>query len=293
MSSRFPDRHAAGLRGLRRLRDLPGWVRPALFALLLAAPLAAAAETRALRVCADPDNLPFSDRAEAGFENRIARLVADALQATLAYEWQPQRRGFVRRTVGAGLCDVVIGVPTGFERLLTTRPYYRSAYAFVQPSSAARLESFDDPRLPSLRIGLQLIGNDLAATPPGHALARHGALEHVVGYTVYGDGSAFERMTGDLAAGRLDALVLWGPQAGYFASRSDGRYRVALARPPEDVAQPFDFAISMGVRRGDRALQQDLDRVIAQREPEIAAILDAYGVPRLPLPVGADGEAAR
>ena len=143
MSSRFPDRHAAGLRGLRRLRDLPGWVRPALFALLLAAPLAAAAETRALRVCADPDNLPFSDRAEAGFENRIARLVADALQATLAYEWQPQRRGFVRRTVGAGLCDVVIGVPTGFERLLTTRPYYRSAYAFVQPSSAARLESFD------------------------------------------------------------------------------------------------------------------------------------------------------
>ena len=293
MSSRFPERRAAPVGVPRRIRDLPAWLRPVLFALLLAAPLAAAAEARALRVCADPDNLPFSDRAEAGFENRIARLVADELQATLAYEWQPQRRGFVRRTIGADLCDLVIGVPTGFERLLTTRPYYRSAYAFVQPANAARLDSFDDPRLPSLRIGVQLIGNDLAATPPGHALARHGALEHVVGYTIYGDGSAFDRMTGDLAAGRLDALVLWGPQAGYFANRSAGRYRVAFAQPPADVAQPFDFAISMGVRRGDRTLQQELDRVIAQRAPEIAAILDAYGVPRLPLPAGAGNEAPR
>jgi mxaJ protein len=272
MSSRFHDRVARGI-GRRVVRRVPAWLRLAVFALLLGAPIVAAADARTLRVCADPDNLPFSDRAEAGFENRIARLVAVELQATLSYEWQPQRRGFVRRTIGADLCDVVIGVPSGFERLLTTRPYYRSAYAFVQPSSAGRLDSFDDPRLPSLRIGVQLVGNDLAATPPGYALARHGAIDHVVGYSVYGDGSAFGRMTSDLAAGHLDAAVLWGPQA--------------------DVPQPFDFAISMGVRRDDRALQQELDRVIAQRAAEIAAILDEYGVPRLPLARAADSEAPR
>ena len=292
MSSRFHDRVARGI-GRRVVRRVPAWLRLAVFALLLGAPIVAAADARTLRVCADPDNLPFSDRAEAGFENRIARLVAVELQATLSYEWQPQRRGFVRRTIGADLCDVVIGVPSGFERLLTTRPYYRSAYAFVQPSSAGRLDSFDDPRLPSLRIGVQLVGNDLAATPPGYALARHGAIDHVVGYSVYGDGSAFGRMTSDLAAGHLDAAVLWGPQAGYFATRSDGHYHVALVRPPADVPQPFDFAISMGVRRDDRALQQELDRVIAQRAAEIAAILDEYGVPRLPLTRAADSEAPR
>src|SRR5687768_7676923 len=141
MSSRFHERRAAPRSVDRVVLAVPLWLRLAVFALLLGAPIVAAAEARTLRVCADPDNLPFSDRTEAGFENRIARLVADALQATLAYEWQPQRRGFVRRTVGADLCDVVIGVPAGFERLLTTKPYYRSAYAFVQPSDAARLDS--------------------------------------------------------------------------------------------------------------------------------------------------------
>src|SRR3954454_24573730 len=114
MSSACPDR-----RGIRLA---------ALAAALLAMPFAGIAGERTLRVCAEPDNLPLSNEHEAGFENRIARVVADELRATLVYEWQPQRRGFVRKTIGADLCDVWLGVPIGFERVLTTRPYYRSSY---------------------------------------------------------------------------------------------------------------------------------------------------------------------
>src|SRR4051812_38310844 len=143
------------------------------------------ADPGVLRVCADPDNLPYSSADESGFEYRIARLLADDLHRRLEYEWQPQRRGFVRKTVGAGLCEVFIGVPAGFERVSTTRPYYRSGYVFVNRADAPRggLQSFDAPRLPTLAIGVQLIGEDLAATPAGHALARHGAVDRVVGYT--------------------------------------------------------------------------------------------------------------
>src|SRR4051794_29423688 len=199
MSLRCPD------------RCVIGWT---LALLLAAAALPCAAAERTLRVCAEPDNLPLSSAQETGFENRIARLLADELDARVVYEWQPQRRGFVRKTIGADLCDVWMGVPAGFERLLTTRPYYRSRYVFLNRADAREpLRSFADPRLAILRIGVQLIGNDLAATPPGHALARAGALERVVGYTVYGEGSAAERISADLAAGKLDAALVWGPQA--------------------------------------------------------------------------------
>ena len=255
-------------------------------AALVCASAAAIEPTRLLRVCADPDNLPYSHADESGFENRIARLLADELHTTLRYAWQPQGRGFVRKTLGAGICDVLIGVPTGFERVLTTRPYYRSGYVFVNRADAARpLDSFDDPRLPALSIGVQLIGDDLVATPPGYALARHGATQRVVGYPVYGDGPAAERATADLASGQLDAALLWGPQAGYFASRSAVPLKVRAARPPADVGLPFEFSISMGVRKTDDALRQDLDAAIAARGADIAAILDAYAVPRMPLPI--------
>ena len=237
-------------------------------------------EARTLRVCADPDNLPYSNRAEAGFENRIARLVADELKASLTYAWQPLGRGFVRKTLGSQLCDVFIGVPAGFERVLTTRPYYRSGYVFVNRAEADAVVSFDDPRLPQLRIGVQLIGNDLAATPPGYALARHGAIDRVVGYTIMGDGPAAERIVHDLENGALDAALVWGPQAGYFAKHSARPLRITPAAAPPDTDMPFEFAIAMGVAKTDRALRDDLDAVIAKRASDIAAILDDYGVPR-------------
>jgi mxaJ protein len=252
-----------------------------LLAGLAAALPAGAAEAGALRVCADPDNLPYSHADGSGFENRIAALVAGELHRPLEYFWLPLRRGFVRKTMGEGHCDVFIGVPAGFERVLATRPYYRSSYVFVTRATEAHpLRSFDDPRLAQLRIGVQLIGNDLAATPTGHALARHGAVDKVVGFTVYGDGPAAQRMVGALKDGTLDAALIWGPQAGYFASRCTVPLQLARASAPADVAAPFEFDIAMGVRRGDTALRDELDAIIDRRRAEIDAILAAYRVPR-------------
>jgi mxaJ protein len=245
----------------------------------LAAPRAEASEAT-LRVCAEPSNMPMSRRDEAGFENGIARLLADELHRQLVYEWQPQRRGFVRKTIGADLCDVWIGVPAGFDRLLTTRPYYRSGFVFVnRRDDVAPVRSLADPRLSSLRIGVQLIGEDLAATPAALALARAGAVDHVVGYTVYGDGSAAERISADLTAGRLDAALVWGPQAGYFADRGSVALALTRAPAPAGFELPFAFDIAVGVRKSEPALRDELDRALERRADEIQRILGDYGVP--------------
>jgi mxaJ protein len=268
MSSRCPDARAA-------LRALGAAVVLALVA------LPAVAE-RTMRVCAEPDNLPLSSANESGFENRIARLLADELGARLVYAWQEQRRGFVRKTIGADVCDVWIGVPAGFERLLTTRPYYRSRYVFVNRADAREpLASFADPRLSALTIGVQLIGNDLAATPPALALARAGAVERVVGYPVYGEGSAATRISADLAARRIDAALVWGPQAGWFTDHAAVPLAIAPALAPPGFELPFEFAIAVGVRKGDDGLRRELDDALARRAADVDAILDAYRVPRV------------
>ena len=246
---------------------------------------AAGAQARELRVCADPDNLPLSHADGSGFENRIAELVAKDLGAELRYEWLPLRRGFVRKTIGAGLCDVFIGVPKEFERVLATRPYYRSAFVFVDGPRARGIETFDDTRLKSLRLGVQLVGNDMAATPPGHALARQRYTDNVRGFTVFGEGPAAERMVRAVARGELDAALAWGPQAGWFAAHADAPLEVRLARAPAELAaMPFEFDISMGVRRGNRELRDELDAVLERRRADIDAILASYSVPRTDRP---------
>lgn len=244
----------------------------------------AAAGDRVLRVCADPDNLPYSKADGSGFENRIAALVARELDARLEYDWLPQRRGFVGKSLGEGRCDVFMGVPRDFERVATTRAYYRSGYTFVQRKGTVALRSFDDPRVRTARIGVQLVGDDLAATPPGHALAARGATANVTGFTVYGDGPAAQRLVEAVAEGRLDAGVVWGPQAGYFVRRARSGLQVNWAPAPRDLAGiPFEFDIAVGVRRGDEALRRELDEVIARRRTDIDAILADYGVPRTDL----------
>lgn len=239
---------------------------------------------RVLRVCADPDNLPYSRADGSGFENRIAGLVAEEMHAQLRYAWMPFYRGFVRKTLGEGSCDVFIGVPADFERVTTTRPYYRSAYAFVSRDPRP-VRSFDDPRLAHVRVGVQLIGNDLAATPPGYALARRGVTQNVQGFTVMGDGPAAQRMVTALAQGRLDTALIWGPQAGYFAAHAATPLHVTLASAPAEAdGMPFEFAIAMGVKRGNRELRDELDAIIEKRRPDIDAILAAYDVPRTDKP---------
>jgi mxaJ protein len=226
-----------------------------------------------LRVCAEPDNLPFSRVDRSGFENRIADLLAHELDAQLVYAWQPQRRGFVRKTLGAGLCDVWMGVPVDYQRVLTTRPYYRSTYVFVYGKRLLR--SFDDPALPTLRIGVQLPGNDMAATPPGYALAARGAIDNVVGFPVYGEQPAAERIVQAIAHGTLDAGIVWGPAVGYFARGES--LSIAKAAAPD---LPFEFAIAIGVRRDARELRDALDAVLARRRSDVERILDEYAVPR-------------
>lgn len=231
-----------------------------------------------LRVCAEPDNLPFSRADESGFENRIARVLAGELRAALRYTWAPQRRAFVRKTFGEGACDVWMGVPAGFERMLTTRPYYRSTYVFVYGKRALR--SFDQPDLSVLKVGVQLPGDDLAATPPGHALALRGAVDKVVGFTVYGEHPVGERIVEAIAAGRLDAAVVWGPAAGFFAHAKRLHVSIAAA-PPELASLPFQFSIAVGVRKGEAALRDRLDEALAARKTDIDEILDEYSVPRV------------
>jgi mxaJ protein len=226
-----------------------------------------------LRVCAEPDNLPYSHQDESGFENRIARLLAEELKATLTYTWFLQRRAFVRKT--AGVCEVFIGVPSDFERLLTTRPYYRSSYVFV-----GALKSFQDPGLKMLRIGVQLIGDDLAATPGAHALAMGGAVNNVTGFPVYGHRPAGQRIVEAIAQGELDAGVVWGPAAGQFAFFN--KLPVQEAKAPPGFPLPLQFSISVGVRRGNGVLREALDAALERRRLEIHAVLDEYHVPRLP-----------
>jgi mxaJ protein len=222
--------------------------------------------------------MPYSRQDESGFENRIAVLAAAALGADLVYTWYPQHRGFVRTTVEANRCDVWMGVPAGFEGMLTTRPYYRSTYVFVFTDKKP-LVSFDQPNLKELRIGVQVPGDDLVATPAGYALASRGATENVSGFTVLGKGTSAERIVNAVADGALDAGVVWGPQAAFFARQRN--LEIAPATAPAGVPLPFAYSMSIGVRRGDTALRDALDGVIASHRLEINRILAEYAVPMI------------
>jgi mxaJ protein len=254
---------------------------------LAAAGFAAEAPTapRVLRVAADPNNLPFSNERGEGFENKIVELVAKELGATVEYTWWAQRRHFFRDALRPGRGDVVAGIPAQIDEVLATRPYYRSGYVLVtRTDRGLTLKSLDDPALRTLRIGVQLIGDDFANTPPAHALSRRGIVENVRGYTVYGDYREKDppaRIIDALVRGEIDVAFVWGPLAGYFAQRQSTPLTLQLL-PAFDApsAQPLAFDIAMGVRRGAPGLRDELDAVLARKKPEIDRILASYGVPR-------------
>jgi mxaJ protein len=242
------------------------------------------AQARELKVCADPNNLPFSNRREEGFENALARLIARELHAQLTYVWWAQRRGNIRATLNAGLCDVIPGVATNLEMLATTRPYYRSAYVFVtRAADRVELDGFDDPRLRTLTIGVQMVGDDFSNTPPAHALARRGVVDNVRGYMLYGDyaqNSPSRAIIDDVARRRLDVAVVWGPLAGYFAHGRRPQLHLQMVSPLIDGPMlPMVFDISMGVRTDDRVLRGELDEVLTRQAAPIQALLHKYGVP--------------
>ena len=239
-----------------------------------------------LRVCADPNNLPFSNQRLEGFENKIADLLAQDLGERVEYTWWAQRRGFFRNTLKAGMCDVVIGVPSGFEMALTTKPYYRSTYVFLSRKDRhLDVKSFDDPLLRKLRIGVQIIGDDQSNAPPAHALTRRNIVENVKGFTLYGDYSQDNppaRIVDAVAKGDIDLAIVWGPLAGYFAKQSRVPMDVVPVSPQIDQPfLPFVFDIAMGVRRGDQELRDQLEQFLEKRRPEIDRILEDYRVPKV------------
>ncbi|HEU4641306.1 MAG TPA: substrate-binding domain-containing protein [Gemmatimonadaceae bacterium] len=239
---------------------------------------------KTFRVCADPNNLPFSNRRGEGFENRIAELFARDLHATLAYDWLAQNRGFARKTLKTGACDVIMGVPAHYDPVLTTIPYYRSTYVFVtRASDGLRISSFDDPRLAHLKIGVHLVGDDGVNPPPAMALGARGIVDNVEGYPLIGDYSKPNppaRLLDAVAARKVDVAVVWGPLAGYFAGREPTKLTLTPVRPAVDATGlRFSYAIAMGVRKGDTALKATLDSLITRERPAIQRILDAYGVP--------------
>jgi mxaJ protein len=237
-----------------------------------------------LRVCADPNNLPFSNRARSGFENRIAELVAGELHRSLHYTWWSQRRGFVRNTLDARRCDLVMGMPSTADRILATAPYYTSTYVFLSRRAAGRpITSLDDPRLRRLRVGLHFIGDDYHNTPAATALARRGIVRNVVGYSIYGDYSKPNppaALVYAVARGDVDVAIVWGPFAGYFGPRSGVPLVSTPVTPAIDGPRAaFVFPISAGVRRGDTALRAAVDRAMDAERPAIRAVLARYGVP--------------
>jgi mxaJ protein len=251
-----------------------------LLALLLLRSVAAD-EDRVLRIAADPNNLPFSNEKLEGFENRIASLIGQELGMRIEYEWRAQRRGFFRETLKEGNCDMVMGVPAGFERALTTKPYYRSSYVFVsRKDRGLSFSALDDPNLREWKIGVHLIGDDGMNTPPAHALAQRGIVTNLVGFTLYGnyaEPNPPARIIEAVANGSIDGAMVWGPLAGYFAARSP--IPLAVVRLPRDNEFPFSFGICIGVKKGKKELRDQIDEVLARKKDEVWSILSEFNVP--------------
>ncbi|GJG86947.1 amino acid ABC transporter substrate-binding protein [Gemmatimonadetes bacterium T265] len=287
MSSRSDRVLGVGRARERALLAVPALALALLGAARVQRPAVAAAGGAApagvLRVCADPNNLPFSDSTGRGFDNRVAALLAAELHDSVRYTWWAQRRGFVRNTLKARRCDVVAGVPAGDEQMLTTAPYYRSTYVFVTRRGTPPVRSFDDPRLRRLRVGIHIIGASYNSVPPGVALARRGITRNVVGYSIYGDyakPSPPSALITGVARGDVDVAVAWGPLAGYYARRSPVPLVLTpVAADPSSPAARFVYPMALGVRRGDTALRVALERAVERRRADLQQILRTYGVP--------------
>jgi quinoprotein dehydrogenase-associated probable ABC transporter substrate-binding protein len=233
----------------------------------------------ALRVCADPANMPFSNDKGEGFENKIAEIVAAELKVPVEYTWFPQATGFIRQTLFAKRCDVVMGYAQGDELVLNTNPYYRSTYALVYRKGTGLdgVDSLSDPRLKDKRIGV------VAGTPPGSIMAQLGLIQRAKPYPLMVDrrhDSPGERMIGDVQSGDIDAGVLWGPIAGYFAPKGGDKLMVVpLLKEPGSVR--MGYRITFGVHNLEDDWKRQLNVLIAKRQGDFDAVLLQFGVPLL------------
>src|SRR3954451_12724873 len=236
------------------------------------------------RVCADPNNLPFSNKAGEGFENKLAQFIAAKLGKPVSYTWWAQRRGFIRSTLKAGDCDVIMGIPAGLGMVEATRPYYRSTYVFVSRSDRhLNISSLKDPNLRDLKIGVQLIGDDGSNTPPAHVLSDEGIIRNIVGFTVYGDYSQPNppaRIVEAVEKGAIDIAAVWGPLAGYVAQHSPVPLEVTpIADGDSFRPLVMQYDIAIGVRKGNHELRDAIDHVLSRSRDDVDRLLADYGVP--------------
>ena len=254
----------------------------ALVAAMPAAAMAAdqpeAVDHSALRVCSDPGNMPFSNVKGEGFENKIAELLAAKLGIPVRYTWFPQATGFLRSTLRARRCDLVIGMVSGAELVLSTNPYYHSTYVMVtRKADGITADRLDDPSLKSLKIGL------IAGTPPASVVMRNGMMANARPYDLMVDtryDSPSRRMIQDLVAGKVDVALLWGPLGGYFAAEQ-GDLLTVTPLVHESKSSRMDYYIAMGVRPGETHWKSDIDKLIAENKDQLTAILREYHVPML------------
>jgi len=246
-------------------------------------------DPKVLRVCADPRNLPFSNEKGEGFENKLAEFFADKLNKKLDYMYFPQATGFVRMTLGAHRCDVIMGFPQGDDLVQGTNPYYRTAYALIaKPGSGLEdVATLEDARLKGKHIGI------VAGTPPATNMAVAGLMANAKPYPLMIDtrvDSSAQTMIGDLAKGEIDAGILWGPMAGFYARKADPPLHVTpLVK--ETTGPRMVYRIGMGVRGADQNWKRLLNRLIQENQPAINKILLDYGVPLLDendQPIGAE-----
>ena len=235
-------------------------------------------DAKVLRVCADPNNLPFSNEKGEGFENKIAEYLAKKINKELAYAFYPGATGFVRNTLNAHLCDVILGIPQGNDLVQPTNPYYRTTYAIVTRagSELEGLTTLDDPRLKSKQHRIGLVAN----TPPGNILAKEGLMGAVKPYPLMVDtrfDSSSAAMIRDLEAGEIDVALLWGPIAGYYVKNA--KTKLTLAPIQETAGTRMAFRVAFGVRHSDQIWKRDLNQFISQNKSELEKILIDYGVP--------------
>ena len=236
-------------------------------------------DPKVLRVCADPNNMPFSNEKGEGFENKLAELFAEKLQKKLDYAYYPQATGFVRNTLGAHRCDVIMGFPQGDDLAQGTNPYYRTAYALVaKPGSGLdEVATLDDPRLKGKRIGI------VAGTPPATYMAVHGLMANAKPYPLMIDtrvDSSAKAMINDLISGAIDAGILWGPMAGFYAGKANPPLHV-MPLIKETKGPGLVYRVGMGVRSADQNWKRELNRLIQENQPTINKILLDFGVPLL------------
>lgn len=239
-----------------------------------------------LRVCSDPNDLPFSNVQQQGFENKLAEMAGQELRQPIEFVWWPPRARFMEKWLKANRCDLVMGTITSSDQLLTTEPYYRSGYVFVSRRDRnIRVASLRDTSLRKYRIGAQIIGDDGETVPPAQDMAQHGLVNNIVGYSLYGDQlsqNPSAQIITAVANGEVDLAVAWGPMAGYFAGKSTIPLHITPISPTPGVAAlPVAFSISMGVMAGNTALRDQLNQFIVHRQKDIRALLLSYRVPLL------------